>query len=434
MKKIFKKFSFLISFLIVLGACDDIETININENANTTVSLSTNTLVLSQDIEDDEVLTISWTAPDFGFDAAPLYEVLIDIAGGNFTEPQIIPVGTDLSKLFTAGELNTKLLYLGLEPNETTNVDIKVQTSLSEFQETLSESVSLTVTPFSSILDLSTTWGIVGSAANNWGATPDLPFYTTNQAGVLVAYVTLTDGEIKFRENNDWANNLGDTGNDGTLEQNGDNIAVSAGIYKIVMNLNNLTYTIDPFTLGAVGEFSGWGASPDAPFTYDSTSDQWRLIITLPDGDMKFRLNNDWGTNYGEDNADGILDLNGGNFTMAAGNYIFTINLNDLSYSIEEIPSIWGLVGAAYNNWGATPDAAFTRDWALDDVWVLNGVTLLDGEWKIRANNDWGINYGDDGGDGTLEINGANITSTSAGIYNITLDFSVDPALINIQQ
>ena len=50
---------------------------------------------------------------------------------------------------------------------------------------------------------------------------------------------------------------------------------------------------------------------------------------------------------------------------------------------------------------------------------------FLDGEIKFRANNDWGVNYGDNGGDGTLELNGGNIPST-AGTYNIELDFS-DP-------
>ena len=426
MKKIIIKFSFLFSFLLFFVACDEIETIELNEDANTVVSLSASSLVLTDDVADNNVLTVSWTNPDFGFEAAPIYKILIDVEGGDFIEPQIIPVGTNLEKLFTAKELNGTLLSLGLIPFETSNVDIKVLTHLSDFQEMLSETVSLNVTPYSSILDLSTTWGVVGSGANNWGATPDLPFYTTNQSGVLVAYVTLTDGEIKFRENNDWALNYGDTGNDGSLEINGDNIVVSAGIYKIVMNLNDLSYTIEPFTLGVVGSaYNDWGATPDAPFIYDPTSDQWRVIVTLLDGEMKFRLNNDWTINYGDTGFDGVLDAGGDNFVTTAGHYIITVNLNDLSYSIEEIDSIWGLVGSAFNDWGATPDALFTRDWANDGVWILNSVTLLDGEFKIRANSDWTVNYGDTGNDGSLELGGDNIV-VSAGVYNLTLDFS-DP-------
>ena len=95
----------------------------------------------------------------------------------------------------------------------------------------------LTTNLLNAQLDLSSPWGVIGSAANNWGNDgPDLPFYTTDVSNVFVAYVTLTDGEIKFRENNDWGNNYGDNDTNGTLESGGANIPVSAGIYKIVMD------------------------------------------------------------------------------------------------------------------------------------------------------------------------------------------------------
>jgi hypothetical protein len=55
-------------------------------------------------------------------------------------------------------------------------------------------------------------YGLVGSAVNNWGATPDVPFYPTSVAGVFVAYVKFLSGEWKIRVNSDWAENYGDTG------------------------------------------------------------------------------------------------------------------------------------------------------------------------------------------------------------------------------
>jgi len=427
MKNICKKICFTISLLLVFGACDDIETIVLNSEANTTVNLSVNSLILSDDIADDEVLNISWIEPDFGFNAAPIYKILIDVEGNNFTNPQIIPAGTDLSKSFTAKKLNDMLLAMELVPFEIQNIEVKILVHLSDFEEVISDAVTLIVTPYSSVLDLSTTWGIVGSAANDWGATLDLPFYKTSQAGVLVSYATLINGEIKFRENNDWTINYGDTGSDGSLEINGDNIVVSAGTYKIILDLNLLTYSIEPMSWGIVGSaYNEWGATPDAAFSYDPFSDQWRIIVTLLDGEMKFRLNNDWGLNYGDTGNDGTFEINGDNIPVTAGNYIISVNFNDATYTIEPIDNIWGLVGSAYNEWGATPDAMFTRDWSTNDnVWVLNEVSLLDGEYKFRANNDWAINYGDTGSDGILEINGDNLISI-AGVYNISLNFS-DP-------
>ena len=97
-------------------------------------------------------------------------------------------------------------------------------TTLSSVQDFVSEEVFLTVTPYSSLLDLSTNLGVVGSATpGGWGnpEIPDFPFYTTSVADELVAYVTLRDGYVKFRIDNDWSENYGDNGNDGSLEANG---------------------------------------------------------------------------------------------------------------------------------------------------------------------------------------------------------------------
>lgn len=192
------------------------------------------------------------------------------------------------------------------------------------------------------------------------------------------------------------------------------------------MNLTDLIYTIESFSIGIVGSaFNDSGATPDFSLTYDSYSDQFRGIVKLLDGEMKFRMNNDWGTNYGDTGLDGILDLNGDNIVTTAGRYIVTVNLNDLSYTLEPIENIWGIVGSAYNDWGSTPDALFTRDWSQpsDDIWILNNVTLLDGEYKFRSNEAWALSYGDDGVDGTLDNGGANIIAT-AGTYSFVLDFS----------
>ena len=62
---------------------------------------------------------------------------------------------------------------------------------------------------------------------------------------------TLTGGqEIKFRANNAWSLNYGDTGADGSLNEGGDNIAISTtGSYLIELDLSNpreYTYTLTP--------------------------------------------------------------------------------------------------------------------------------------------------------------------------------------------
>ena len=50
----------------------------------------------------------------------------------------------------------------------------------------------------------------------------------------------LLDGEIKFRQDNDWAVNFG--GADGTLVDGGDNFVVTAGLYRVMFNTNDSTH------------------------------------------------------------------------------------------------------------------------------------------------------------------------------------------------
>ncbi|MEN8187085.1 MAG: RagB/SusD family nutrient uptake outer membrane protein [Bacteroidota bacterium] len=92
-----------------------------------------------------------------------------------------------------------------------------------------------------------TNWGLVGSAsANGWDG-PDMEMYQTapNQYAI---YAELAAGEIKFRFDEDWGQNYGDSGADGTLESGGDNIAIATeGVYFITMDLDNLTYSISQF-------------------------------------------------------------------------------------------------------------------------------------------------------------------------------------------
>lgn len=424
MKTLYNKYIFLLCGLVLFSACDDKEYTYLNSDANTTLSLSASSLVLTEDQAADQVLTASWTEPDFGFDAAPSYKLMLDVAGNNFSNPQAFSIGSNYQKAFTGQELNGKLLSLGLLPDEQATVEFRVETTLSTYEKTYSDAVTLTATPYSSVLDLSTTWGVVGSATPNGWDGPDLPFYQTASAGVYVAYVTLVDGEIKFRENNDWTNNYGDDGADGTLEAGAANIVVTAGTYKITFNTNDLTYTIESYSWGIVGSATpnAWDG-PDLMFEYDPSSDQWRALVTLADGEIKFRQNNDWGINYGDDGADGTLELNGANIAVSSGNYLVTFNTNDLTYTIEEI-DFWGVVGSATPNAWDGPDIELSLDYTSDGmIWYNNNFDLVAGEIKFRSNNDWGVNYGDDGADGTLELNGANI-AVGAGNYSVSINLA----------
>jgi CubicO group peptidase (beta-lactamase class C family) len=86
-------------------------------------------------------------------------------------------------------------------------------------------------------------WGLTGSATpKGWvDSIPDISLKedSTRRGYWIVRNITLANGEIKFRFNNDWNYNYGDNSNDGIADELGNNIKVEAGIYDIILDLSN---------------------------------------------------------------------------------------------------------------------------------------------------------------------------------------------------
>ena len=257
-----------------------------------------------------------------------------------------------------------------------------------------------------------------------------LPTYSNIQELTVVLPEIVVGGGGAF-EIASWGvvgSSLGDANNDGVLDTDNDNnIAVTAGNYKITIDTNNNAYTIEPFSWGVVGSgYNDWGsAGPDAKFYYDYTTDTFKVGVKLLDGEIKFRMNNAWDVALGDATADGVLDTDAdNNIASVAGHYLITLNLNDNTYTVESA-NIYGVVGSGFNDWGgAGPDAALTE--IQPGVWFAENITLLDGEIKFRQNNAWDVSYGDATGDNILDTDSDNNIASTAGNYVISIDFN-DP-------
>jgi hypothetical protein len=100
-----------------------------------------------------------------------------------------------------------------------------------------------------------TTWGIIGNATpNGWANSTPMTYNQDTKKWSIIAVMsaqTAPNDGWKFRANNGWDINLGNTvlnATDGTLKEGGENIGISAaGTYKIELDLSNpraYTYTI----------------------------------------------------------------------------------------------------------------------------------------------------------------------------------------------
>jgi starch-binding outer membrane protein SusE/F len=449
MKNLSKILLLCTAFVLTWGCSKVEDIVTLNSTASLTASLSTPTLVLLKDNADKDAFTISWTKPEYGFDAAPTYTIFIDKKGNNFAKPYVVSVGGDLKRVFKTLEFNNTVTnQLGLAPNVATDLDVKVEGLLGAATKFTSTIMSLKTTAYVEKFDPTTSWGVVGDATPNGWNGPDMPMYKSGVANTLVAYVTLNDGQIKFRRNNDWAVNLGSSGAvepdpapAGSLAANGKNLGVKKGSYKITVDTTSNKYKIEAFTWGIVGDATanGW-AGPDQPMSYDATEDVWRAVITVVDGSIKIRQNNDWVNNYGAATgidgdpiaASGALSAGGKNFGVKKGTYLITMDLkNAAAPKYTFVPfKPWGLVGDATPNGWNGPDVKFTYNFNTKK-WVLDNVVLLAAQVKFRENNDWANNFGATGtvepapiGTGGALVAGGKNFGVAAGTWSFELDLN----------
>jgi len=274
--------------------------------------------------------------------------------------------------------------------------------------------------------------GVIGDATSTgWDADTDMQFNADKQR--FYVDITLIDGTIKFRVDDAWTLDWG--GADGLLEKGGANIAVTAGDYRIYVNLNDPakpTYELNAKMYGKdeptsgtttpepepeptptvqgwglVGEYNSWGGTPDIMLASDGTYLVAKGVELS--GQVKFRKDGGWDVNFGAPgdvepveiavNTELELVAGGKNFTIAAGTYDVYLDdanakawfINDGSYpgggaALEM--SEWGLIGslAACNNWSANIPLYVSGDYA-----VAKGVAFAAGDqFKFRKGETWG--------------------------------------------
>ena len=340
MKNILKTAAICASLVWLVSCEKDEEKATMNANARVESNISASTLVLDKTQSNTTALTVSWETKDLGVQLAPVYTVEFE----NIATGKIKPLSAERSPFtLTVKELNEYLVGLGLKTGVATDVRVLVRAALSD-QRSLVATKTLKVTPYFDEIKASE-WGVVGSATPNGWNGPDIKMWNSTD-GNLVAYATLSAGKIKFRKNNDWGVNLG--GSNGTLSSGGSNIAVTAGTYKITINVSKNTYAIETYSWGIIGSGArGWGDNDDVAMTYEGSTNSWVVKNIALDGEIKFRLNHSWGTNFGADSTDnpaaaleGDIKSGGNNIKVPAGTYnvSFSFDANNKgTYKIEKL-------------------------------------------------------------------------------------------------
>ncbi|MCE4566776.1 SusE domain-containing protein [Maribellus sp. CM-23] len=366
--------------------------------------------------KENDAVVFDWNDATSG-SGAVTYQLYIDALGNDFSDPLLVLDADDegtasqLSK--THGEWNTLLGQNGIEEGSYIWTVKAISTDLEWMKDVYEVYIEFV------------NWNrpiyVVGDY-NGWSNNDNAKFIISTPTSNRMAegYIYLKQGGIKLVTDHSWdnAHTFGDDGS-GKLTNPGNNISIPEdGYYRVRANLSEMTYSLLKTDWGVIGSATPLDWNDETPLSFNADLNQWIGGVHLKAAEFKFRANHNWDYNYGSNAADGTLQAGGNNIPIEMeDDYAVTLDLskpNEYTYSVHR----WGVVG------GATPDPTWTNDFNM--AWdAVNGVftitiDLTPGEFKFRADDGWGVNFGGDLNN--LTQDGSNLSVTEAGNYTLTLD------------
>ncbi len=281
--------------------------------------------------------TFSWSAADFGFKAGVSYKVEMDRQGNNFKDPLLIGTTSSTSITTVTVKAINDMMNGREYPNGVANkMEVRVVATVNpDVDPVISAVVPIEITPFEVVV-IYPQLQVPGSYQGWNPADNTTIIWSVKSNKKYEGYVYIKDDNAKFKytEGPSWATNWGDNGNDGTLEPNGADIPAGLkGVYKLNVDLNALTHTYVRTDWGLIGSATPNGWNSDHDMTYDVATRKWTITLNLKKGEVKFRANDKWDINFGDDGANLILEYGGANIAIAEdGNYTITLDLSVPKY------------------------------------------------------------------------------------------------------
>ena len=175
----------------------------------------------------------------------------------------------------------------------------------------------------------------VPGAHQGWDPT-DMHYalYSVNTIGKYEGYMYMPNPcGYKFTDGS-WNHIWGDDGSlSGKLASGGNDIqSPNFAVYRLNVDLNNMTYSAVPTVWGVIGSATsgGWGSS--LPMTYSGVTKLWSITTDLVVGEFKFMANGDWGVMLGTDGSPNKVTYTGANILVPSdGNYTIYLDLRQQS-------------------------------------------------------------------------------------------------------
>ena len=295
-------------------------------------------IILNESAPDATATVVKWNDyASYGVDVKYLVEIATK---GSSTYYALGTVTNEKELAVSNLVFDQAVLKTGAVANVSSEIDVRVTASTESTGGNItkvSDVVSIHVTPY--VLE---SWLYVPGAFQGWdpSSAPGIVSATSN--GVYVGYINFpsADSEFKITPARNWDNSYGTTNNSDIVYNGGNNLkATNAGYQKLTVDLNNNTFQLEAYSWGLIGSATPGGWDNDSDMEWDYVTQTWVLNnIALTAGEIKFRLNDSWDTNYGDDGANGSLEAGGANIAISeAGNYKIVLDLVNMSYTVTKL-------------------------------------------------------------------------------------------------
>ncbi len=360
---------FLTWLILLIGffgmfACEELETVRIKEviEPNTLSALNETDLVLVLEDADETALTFSWSAPDYGFKAGPLYTVEMDVIGNDFAAPFELLQTRTLTASISVTDLNDAMLALGRTPLEASEMEFRVISVVdNDVAPVVSNAQEATITPYPT--SFPPIWGM-GAALKGWGPWPaNAVEWQSSEFKKYETIAYFTNGEtFRWFEQLDWGpvsynyeyfTSVSEVFENANDEDKNLRVVSATGWYKVNVNLTAKTVTAEavaePVLYMMGGALNGWGPWPDAAvkMTYIKPG-VFEATATFSNDIFRFFAQADWGpTSYSYtyfESVDENFELNGGDsdnnfrYVGTPGVQKITVDLNEKTVTLGDPP------------------------------------------------------------------------------------------------
>lgn len=299
----------------------------------------------------DSLVRFSWSAADYGFQSSTTYAMQMSPTADFSANVATLFTTQALTGTAKVGDINTLILSWNYNIGTPVTVYYRLATTVNSNVATLYSAINSKIfTPYDAVINYPMIY--VPGAYQGWapGNTNGRLFsygFNSQYAGIVrIIDGTNPSSEFKITNSPDWnhtnwGGTLTKTGNNysGTLDPSGGNLAVTAGCYSILVDVNTLSITLtktdDWGIIGDAVPTTGWNSS--VPMFYNGQRKMWEITADLNVGAFKFRANNGWDLNYGDTGADGTLNAGGDNIPITtAGNYLIRLDLTKNIYTLKK--------------------------------------------------------------------------------------------------